>query len=58
MSEREREEAIRTEIDLIEKEIVYFRGKRRLNARRKYFCLLRLCGEDCSLNEPIYLNRK
>ena len=43
MSEKERKEAIRIEIELMEKEMVYFRGKKRLNARTKY-CMM------CSLS--------
>ena len=52
-----REEALRCEIDLMEKEILYFTGRKRAIARRKYFRLLRLCKEECRLDEPIYLKR-
>jgi hypothetical protein len=51
-------EALRCEIDLMEKEILYFTGKKRALARRKYLRLLRLCNEECKLNEPIYLRRR
>ncbi len=50
-------EAIKASIELMEKEILYFKGKRRLRARRAYFKLLRTCGKKCALEEPIYLKR-
>jgi hypothetical protein len=52
-----RKEALRCEIDLMEKEILYFTGRKRAVARRKYLKLLRSCGEECKLDEPIYLKR-
>jgi hypothetical protein len=42
----------------MEKEILYFTGRKRTRARRKYLRLLRTCGEECKLKEPIYLNRQ
>lgn len=51
-------EALRCEIDLMEKEILYFTGRKRALARRKYLRLLRLCFEECKLDEPIYLRRR
>ncbi len=50
-------EAIKASIELMEKEILYFKGKRRLRAKRAYFKLLRTCGKKCALEEPIYLKR-
>ena len=51
-------EVLRCEVDLMEKEILYFSGKKRALARRKYLRLLRLCNEECKLDEPIYLRRR
>jgi hypothetical protein len=42
----------------MEKEILYFAGRKRALARRKYLRLLRLCNEECKLDEPIYLRRR
>ena len=50
-------EAIKTVIELMEKEILYFKGRKRLLARRKYMRLLRACGKNCGLDEPVYINR-
>lgn len=50
-------EAIKIQIDLMEKEIIYFKGKKRENAKKAYKKLLRLCGHSCSIEEPIFLLR-
>lgn len=50
-------DALKAEVSLMEKEIIYFTGRKRLRARRKYLQLLRLCGRNCLLNQPIYINR-
>jgi hypothetical protein len=57
LSKENRKEAIKLAVDLIEKETVYFTGKRRNLARKKYQALLRLCGKNCQIDEPIYLKR-
>jgi hypothetical protein len=51
------EEAIKCEIEMMEKEILYFRGRKRERAKRKYQRLLKFCGTQCALQEPIYLKR-
>ena len=53
----EKKEAIKIEIELMEKEILYFKGKKRERAKRAYYRLLRTCGKKCALTEPIYLKR-
>jgi len=53
----DRKEAIKFEIEMMEREIVYFKGKRRLRAKKAYFKLLKSCGKKCALEEPIYLKR-
>lgn len=50
-------EAIKCQIDLMEKEILYFKGDKRLKAKKAYFRLLNACGDLCKLDEPIYLTR-
>ena len=58
MLNRSKDEALKCSIDLMEKEILYFKGKKRVQARRKYLRLLQLCKTTCSLEDPIYLNRR
>ena len=57
MSSRKNKEAIKSQIDLMEKEIIYLKGKKRENARKVYYRLLQLCGNSCSIDEPIFLLR-
>ena len=53
----ERGEAIKCQIDLMEKEILYFKGVKRQKAKKAYFRLLHTCGETCKIDGPIYLVR-
>lgn len=57
MLEENRKEAIKLAVKLIEKETVYFTGKRRNLARKKYRALVKLCGKNFQIDEPIYLKR-
>lgn len=57
LSVNERMEAIKCQIDLMEKEILYFKGIKRQKAKRAYFRLLHACGEPCKIDEPIYIER-
>jgi hypothetical protein len=50
-------EEIKAEIELMEKEILYLKGRKRLRARRKYLLLRRSCRKNCLLDEPIYIDR-
>jgi len=52
-----RNEAIITEVEIMEKEILYLRGRRRARAKRAYYRLLKTCGSTCGLDESIYLIR-
>ena len=52
-----KDEAIKCQIDLMEKEILYFKGKKREQSRSAYRRLLLSCKKKCGLDEPIYLNR-
>jgi hypothetical protein len=49
------EKAIKLEIELMEKEILYYTGRKRAKAKRKYIRLLKTCKE---LEKPIYLVRR
>ena len=57
MSSQKKKEALKCEVDLMEKEIIYLTGKRRQKARNAYFKLLQSCGKSCEIDEPIYLVR-
>ena len=54
MSSQNKKEALKYEVDLMEKEIIYLTGKRRQKARKAYFRLLYSCGKTCEIGEPIY----
>jgi hypothetical protein len=41
----ERNEAIKLEIEIMKKEILYFTDKKRARARRAYYRLLKSCGK-------------
>jgi hypothetical protein len=56
-SEQNKQEAIRCQVDLMEKEIVYLVGRRRIRAKKAYLRLLRSCGSTCGWDEPVYLDR-
>jgi len=51
-------EALKKHIEEMEKEIPYLKGKKKAEAKKEYFELLKSCGKNCKLNEPIYLRRK
>ena len=53
-----RNDALRCSIDLMEKEILYFTGRKRAAARSKYLRLLKSCKEEYNLDEPVYLKRR
>jgi hypothetical protein len=42
---------------MMEKEILYFKGRKRERAKRAYYRLLKSCGKQCELEDPIYLKR-
>jgi hypothetical protein len=45
------------EVEIMEKEILYLRGKRRERAKKAYYRLLKACGSTCGLDESIYISR-
>ena len=44
-------------IEIMEKEILYYAGRKRVLARRRYFRLLKSCNKEVRLEKPIYLKR-
>jgi hypothetical protein len=53
--EENKKEAIKLAVTLTEKEIVFFAGKKRSLARKKYRANLRLCEKTCLFDEPLHL---
>jgi hypothetical protein len=53
----QRDEAMKMEIKIMEKEILYLKGRKRERAKKAYYKLLQECGGSCGLNESIYLMR-
>ena len=50
-------QAIKCALDLMEKEILYFTGRKRALTRRKYLRYLKMCGKQCSIGESIFIDR-
>jgi hypothetical protein len=48
---------MKMEIKIMEKEILYLKGRKRERAKKAYYKLLQECGGTCGLNESIYLMR-
>ncbi len=57
MSNENKKEELKSRIELLEKEILHLRGRKRAEARMEYLRLLKSCGKECGLEEPIYLRR-
>lgn len=53
-----RKEIIKCQIDLVEKEIVYFIGRKRAKAKRAHFRLLQSCGSISGLDKPMYFKTR
>jgi hypothetical protein len=53
----EKKAALLTEIQFMEKEILYFKGRMRRKARKAYHKLLKSSIDILELNNPIYLMR-
>jgi hypothetical protein len=57
MSTKKRNEDLKSRIELLEKELLHLKGRRRDEARTEYLRLLKSCGKEFGLEEPIYLMR-
>jgi hypothetical protein len=57
LPEQRKKEAIKFEIEMMEKEIYYYKGRKHAKARKAYLRLLQSCGKACRLDEPVYLKR-
>jgi hypothetical protein len=57
MSNEKSKEELKSKIELLEKEILRLKGRKRDEARVEYLRLLKSCGKECGLEEPIYIRR-
>ena len=57
MSKKRKTEELKTRIELLEKEIFQLKGRERVEARTEYLRLLKSCGKEFGLEEPIYIMR-
>lgn len=57
MSDDARKEALLMEIQIMEKEILYLKGRMRRKARKAYLNLLKSSISALGLDNPIYLMR-
>jgi hypothetical protein len=51
-------DAIRHQIEKMEKELPYLKGNKKVEAKREYMQLLKSSDNDYKLNQSIYLRRK
>ena len=57
MTKKRKSEELKTRIKLLEKEIFQLKGRERVEARTEYLRLLKSCGKEFGLEEPIYIMR-
>lgn len=57
MSNENRKEELKSQIESLEKEILYLKGRKRAQVRMEYLRLLKSYGKECGLEEPIYIRR-
>jgi hypothetical protein len=57
LSNEKRSKELKTRIELLEKELLQLNGKERTEARTEYLKLLKTCGKEFGLDEPIYIRR-
>ena len=57
MPKENRKEELKSRIELMEKEILHLKGRKRVEARIEYLRLLKSYGKECGLEEPIYIRR-
>ena len=57
MSVEKRKEYLKSQIELMEKELLYLKGRKRAEVRTEYLRLLKSCGKEFGLDAPIYIMR-
>jgi hypothetical protein len=53
----ENKKEVKSRIELMEKEILHLKGRKRTEARMEYLRLLKSCGKECGLEDSIYIRR-
>jgi hypothetical protein len=54
---KNRTEELKNRIELLEKELLHLTGRERAEARTEYLKLLKSCGKESGLEDPIYFTR-
>jgi hypothetical protein len=57
LSNENKKEELKSQMELMEKEILRLKGRKRAEVRMQYLSLLKSCGKECGLEEPIYITR-
>ena len=57
LANKNRSKKLKTRIELLEKELLQLKGRERREARTEYLNLLKSCGKEFGLDEPIYIRR-
>jgi hypothetical protein len=57
LSNESRKEELKSQIESLEKQILYLKGRKRDEVRMEYLRLLKSYGKECGLEEPIYIMR-
>jgi hypothetical protein len=57
LSKKNRIKELKNRIELLEKELLELKGSERAEARTEYLKLLKSCGKEFGLDEPIYFMR-
>jgi len=57
LSNKNSKKELKSQIESLEKRILYLKGRKRAQVRMEYLRLLKSCGKECGLEEPIYIKR-
>jgi hypothetical protein len=57
MPNENKKEELKSQIELMEKELLRLKGRKRDEARMEYLKLLKSYGKEYGLEEPIYIRR-
>ena len=57
MFNQKRSKELKTRIELLEKELLQLKGIERSEVKKEYIRLLKSCGKEIGLDEPIYIVR-
>ena len=57
MPKENRKQELKSKIVFMEKELLCLKGRKRAEAKMEYLQLLKSCGKEFGLDEPIYILR-